>query len=188
MSLLHHLDPESLLLLYQAGEFSPADRAQVEQMLGADPALRVRLADLAAANDSISSVLSRLDPPIAAPRREAAVRAVARALSARQLERLAYAGPTTKSARRPLKLRRLVIPLAAAAALVLGVFLWPRNIELPGTQQAAIEDVEFPDVLAFDRNPEPQTDSLGKLEQELVSLSSNPRTLDADAWELTDEQ
>jgi hypothetical protein len=181
--------PEAMLLMYLADELPAPERAKVEQMLAQDSALRARLADLAAQNESIDGLLSQVDPPIAASRREAAVRSVSRAMTARQLERLTRANASTKNARtRRIHFRRFLIPVAAAAVLVAGIFLWPRTIQMRGPQPVPFEDVEFPDLLALEQKAEPQNDSLGKLEQEFLSLSSNTRTLDTDAWDLTEEQ
>jgi anti-sigma factor RsiW len=182
-----HLDPPELLLLYLAGELSPAEHAEVERKLQADPALRAQLGDLAAANDSVTGMLSRLDAPIADSSREAAVRSVSRALAAAKADRLAMASAITRPQRPPLNLRRFLVPLAGAAALVGGILLWPRTIQMPARQTAQYVETEFPDILAFERRPQPEADPLTHLEQELLSLGNPATGLDA-AWNLTDDQ
>jgi len=55
------LNNSSRLLLYVADELSAADRARVELMLGADPALRAELQELDGAIGSFDSGMARLD-------------------------------------------------------------------------------------------------------------------------------
>jgi anti-sigma-K factor RskA len=186
-NLLGQLDNnEAILLMYLAGELSDHDRAEVERMLRRDADLRAQLAELAAANDSVTAMLGQLDSPIAASRREAAVRSVSRALLAARHERLAYASSSVRTARTSLNLKRFLVPAAAAAILVIGIFLWPRTIQMNPPENAKYTVAEFPDVLALELKPDPHADPLTTLEQELLSLSTNPRDVDADAWEPRD--
>jgi anti-sigma factor RsiW len=188
-SLLEQLENnEAILLMYLAGELSPADHAEVEQMLQRDDGLRAQLAELTAANQSVTQMLSRQDG-VGAPgvsRREAAVRSVSRAFVAARIQQLTYATSSIRSGRSPLKLRKFILPAAIAAGLVIGVLLWPRTIQLPGPQ--APNYVDFPDVFALDLKPETQPDPLSDLEQELLSLGEPPPSLGGDAWDLTEEQ
>src|SRR4051812_12694387 len=78
---------EAILLMYLAGELPEEDRAEVEQMLASDPALRALLAELTALQADVDGTLARCDVGAALlPRREAAVRRVARALVAAQAQ------------------------------------------------------------------------------------------------------
>jgi anti-sigma-K factor RskA len=177
---------EAILLMYLAGELAEQDRAEVERMLQRDAGLRAQLAGLAATSDSVTAMLGQLDSPIAASRREAAVRSVSRALISARHERLAYASPGVRTARTSLNLKRFLVPAVAAAILVVGIFLWPRTIQMNPPEGSKYTIAEFPDVLAMDLKSEPHADPLTTLEQELLSLSTNPRDVDSDAWEPRD--
>src|SRR4051794_36705438 len=78
---------EAILLMYLAGELPDADRAEVEQTLANDPALRAELAELTAVNDGVRTLLAQLDNGRAPARCEAAVRAVSRAVASAAAQR-----------------------------------------------------------------------------------------------------
>ena len=61
-SLLHQLENnEAILLMYLAEELPAEDRADVEQQLASDPALRAELEELRATHDGVTSTIERLD-------------------------------------------------------------------------------------------------------------------------------
>ena len=176
---------DAILLMYLAGELSAEDRAEIEQMLERDSALRAELAELSAVNDELSGMLSRLDGPVADSRREAAVRRVSRALAQAKADQIAYASPGTRNARRLLNLRRFLWPAVAAAILVGGILFWPKAIQMPAPPVPQYAEEPFPDIFAFDRKSDAQTDPLTNIEQELLSLGNNSSGLD---WNVTEEQ
>jgi hypothetical protein len=187
-NVLGQLENESILLMYLAGELSDEDRAQVEQMLGRDPTLRAQLAELAATHDAVTGMLGRLDAdsPVGASRREAAVRTVSRAMAEARRQRLAEAATAARTSRSRLNLKRFLIPAAVAAALVTGILLSPKTIEMKPPDGFSYNVADFPDVLAMEQKLEEQQrqpDPLSTLEQELLSLGTHSREFDADAWE-----
>src|SRR4051794_28774743 len=109
---------EAILLMYLAGELPEQDRAEVEQTLANDPALRGLLAELTALQADVDGTLAGCDGAAAAllPRREAAVRRVSRALVAAQ----AKPEPRSTAIDEPTSPRFRVAwwayPIAAAAA------------------------------------------------------------------------
>src|SRR5436190_15230305 len=122
-SRLNNLENESIALLYLADELSPEDRAQVEQMLQSDAALRRQLDELRGAQSVVDGVLQRADA--ATPRaisEAAAIRKVGRAMAQWKVDWLAR--PRTKPAR-PFQWRSLVpAGVAAAILLTIGMFVW----------------------------------------------------------------
>jgi hypothetical protein len=85
-----------------------------------------------------------------------------------------------------LNLKRFLIPAAVAAALVTGILLSPKTIEMKPPDGFSYNVADFPDVLAMEQKLEEQQrqpDPLSTLEQELLSLGTHSREFDADAWE-----
>ena len=188
--MLRELDNESILLMYLAGELSDVDRAQVDQMLQRDPALRERLAELAATSDAVTAMLGRSEEPIAASRRESAVRSVSRAMVAARRARLAAdAAARLRAPPRSLHLKRFLFPAVAAAGLVIGILLWPRTIQMNPPEGSQYTVADFPDVLALEvkvAGQDAQPDPLTTIEQELLSLGGGgggAHQFDPDAWE-----
>jgi anti-sigma factor RsiW len=121
---------EAILLMYLAGELPDADRAEVEQTLAADPALRAELAELAAANDGVTALLAQLDATRAPARVDAAARFVGQAVTAAAARRpaLRLAGATDDDApiaRRRLRMAWWAYPVAAAAIVIIGIMIYP---------------------------------------------------------------
>src|SRR5688572_19642100 len=98
-TLLQHLNNESILLMYLAGELPAEDRAEVEQMLAGDPRLRDELEQLRAAYEGVGSALAEADAAerVVLPQSTAA-RRVGQAVRAWHARRLAQ--PAAKDARR----------------------------------------------------------------------------------------
>jgi anti-sigma factor RsiW len=114
---------QAVLLMYLAGEFSPEDRAAVEQRLAGDAELRAELAQLQEAQNSVTANLQHLDETSPLPAAaDVALRRVSRMMKQRQLDKL-MAKPAQAS--RP----RRHIPwwayaAATAAAAVVAVIVW----------------------------------------------------------------
>jgi hypothetical protein len=116
---------EAILLMYLAGELPEEDRAEVEQTLANDAALRGMLAELTALQAGVDATFATCDAGSSLlSRREAAVRRLSRALVAAQ----ARPEPRNPAIHEPTGPRFRVAwwayPIAAAAAIVVGmVFL-----------------------------------------------------------------
>lgn len=166
---------EAILLMYLAGELPQADRAEVEQMLASDAALRAELAEMASLQDDVAGVLSLADAAgHAAPARvDAAARRVGRAVAAAVAARgeapavKIVAGSTVVQPHARLRIRWWAYPVAAAAMLAIGMMLFngkhPRQVTPSPDQQVA---QVLPDILA----PVDREDSLSAIEQEAYSI------------------
>ena len=135
-SLLNQLQSdEALLLMYAAGELPAEDRAQVEQRLEADPALRAELDRLRELNGSIDEALVELDTGTRLPVSEGvAVRKVGRVMRQWQTARMA-----PQVAEEPVDQLRFPwwsYPLATAAAVLLALLVWWGQQDGPPMQRA----------------------------------------------------
>lgn len=119
---------EAVLVIYLAGELSPIDRAEVEQMLVSDAGLRVELERLREANNMFASAMSALDRSsrLALPE-SVGVERVSRVLQDRSARRLAR--PAVSVAVPTLPFPWWAYPLAAAASVVIAFLVWWGNSE-----------------------------------------------------------
>jgi anti-sigma factor RsiW len=167
-NLLHELENnEAILLMYLAGELPEEDRAEVEQMLASDPALRAELAELAALQDELTGVLARADGSAEPPRREAVVRQVSRAMTAARLQPLRTDAAPAPAARFRLRVAWWAYPIVAAALLVIGIMLLSDNrpVNLPAPHPDHGEYI-------VDASDTAQIFP-AELEKELISLNSD---------------
>jgi anti-sigma factor RsiW len=117
------LTNSSRLLMYLADELSPADRAQVEQLLGADPALRDELQELDGAIASFDAEMARLDATPLQGESAALIR-IGSAMRNRMAER-SIASISKPAMIAPI--RRFPVwayPSAAAAAVLVAFLVW----------------------------------------------------------------
>ncbi len=120
--LLQHLENESLLLLYMAGELPADDRAELELMLARDGGLRSQLESLRSAQSVSYSVLLQLDEADQFRSMESAMRPVDRAMVQWQVDRLARPAAVVKG--------RSIMPVigwsvgSAVAALLVFCIWW----------------------------------------------------------------
>lgn len=144
--IFYNLDRESILLMYLADELSVEDRAEVEQMLSTDQALRQLYDELVAMMRVTSDGLAGLDrkEPMPVPLASSA-RRVARIMNQWQVNRLTAAQPEVQ----PLPMRRFgwVATIAAVAACILiGFFvMWSRVDDSKNAQNMANSGYEAPD-------------------------------------------
>lgn len=115
---------EAVLLMYMAGELPDADRAEVEQMLAADPALRASLAEMTSMHDHMIAMLSQADSALHLSRREAAVRQVSLAINQAKVDGLRAPAPASHPARSRTRIPVWAYPVAAAALLVIGIMIF----------------------------------------------------------------
>jgi hypothetical protein len=149
-STLHELSREGVLLLYLADELGAEDRAEVEQRLLRDPALRAELDGLRGTQELLHTRLALLDAatPLAAEE-EAGVRNVSRMM--RQRLARPQPAPALEPAIAVRRLPRWAYPAAAVAAvaLIAGV-TWrslgpgsgPREVADTGTQEVQLDPWE----------------------------------------------
>lgn len=177
MSLLEQLDNnEAILLMYLAGELPESDRAEVQQMLSRDAALRDQFAQLAALQDSVSSVIAQADTRSLHARREAAARQFARDFAS-------FTPATVAAAPQPSHHRNrlgwLRYPVAAAAILLLAFSLIHNRGN--STNPIAVGPITPPTTEAVTDNiasarPVPQSNVQifpDELERELISLRTD---------------
>ncbi len=126
-TLLKQLEANESLLMYLADELPANDRAEVEQRLANDPALREALDDLRSAQALVHERLRADDAAMPLPvSSTVAVRHVSRAIRQWQVDRLTapvIEVETLKGLRYPL----WVYPTSAAAALFLAFLVWWGN-------------------------------------------------------------
>jgi len=115
--LLQHLENESLLLLYMAGELPPEDRAELEIMLGRDGGLRAQLESLRAAQSSSLAALAALDAAEPLPSVEPAMRSINRSMQQWWVDQLARP-PKVPAARSIMPVLGWSVGSAVAALLV----------------------------------------------------------------------
>jgi hypothetical protein len=99
-TLLQHLENESLLLMYMAGELPLSDRTELEAMLARDGGLRAQLAELRAAESSCFAGLAQLDVAEPLGSVEPSVRRVQRAIQQWQIDLLARPAQQARARRR----------------------------------------------------------------------------------------
>jgi hypothetical protein len=173
---------EAILLMYLAGELPEADRVEVEQMLVNDDALRAAMADMAALHADVNGLLGGAESAAfaAAPRREASVRRVVRAMAAARDESpipiapLAAAGASADEPR-SFRLRWFAYPIAAAAILLVGIIIMSnRAPDVLGPTPPAIafnnEQMNAPTPRIFDQPSDPALDRIDDVEQQVLSL------------------
>jgi len=181
-SLLQHLENnEAVLLMYLAGELPDADRAEVEEMLKGDPALRMELAELAAMQDHMTAVLKHDDSTQIFSRREAAVREVAKAINTAKIEALRKPQPVAQSKRTTSRIPVWAYPVAAAAILVIGIMVFSGKHQ---PVQVATGDGQDTHTIDVPEGPAPiipavaSDDSLSRLEKEFLSIRSSASEID----------
>ena len=140
---------EGVLLMYLAGELQADDRAEVEQRLARDPALRAALESVREAHDAFAAAMPALDRVERLPAPQGpGVRRVVRAMQQWQAGRLA-----AEPAPAPVKTLRYpwwAYPLAAAASVIIAFVVWWGNTDRPQQlrpNQTAYEDRSY---AAFD--------------------------------------
>ena len=122
---------EAILLMYLADELPAEDRAEVEQLLATDRALREGLEQIRAADESVRATLRDLDRAThPAVHHAVAIRQVTREVRRWQVERLSgrEEEPLSKSG---LRYPWWMYPLAAAAALFVAFVVWQGSGEGP---------------------------------------------------------
>jgi len=132
--LLQHLENESLLLLYMAGELPPADRAEVESLLVRDGGLRAQLQALRAAESSSFAAFAQLDAAEPLQAAEPAMRRLSRSMQQWQIDRLAR--PAKKAASRSMPVWAWSSGSAVAALLVFCIW-WGFHSQPIGKEQVA---------------------------------------------------
>jgi anti-sigma factor RsiW len=169
---------EAVLLMYLAGELPEDDRAEVEQMLASDPALRRGLEELGALQEAVDETFARADAGVALPRGEAVVRGVGRAMSAARSARVAAPPAAPEVGHSRFRIAWWVYPIAAAAMVVVGILLMADNqpVSLPADQPGAPALAES-DIETFEIAPAAPTVTAqifpDDLETELISLNSD---------------
>jgi hypothetical protein len=131
-SLLHKLgSSEAILLMYLADELPRDDRAEVEQMLATDAALRADLERLREVHEMLAGAMSA-DGGMSRAADETAVRRVTREMKRHQAELALRPKVEPTDTRRAWPL--WTVPLAsAAAAMFLFIGLWGMGvIDIPG--------------------------------------------------------
>jgi hypothetical protein len=117
------LNNSSRLLMYLADELSAPDRARVELMLGADPALRAELQELDGAIGSFDSGMARLDA-VPLQGESAALNRIGSTMRSRLAER------SIATLSKPAELTHVhrfpawIYPSAAAAAVLVACLVW----------------------------------------------------------------
>jgi anti-sigma factor RsiW len=114
---------EAILVMYLANELEPEDRAEVEQMLAADSALRAELAQLQEAQNSVHHILQQMDATSSLPAgADSTARRISRLMKQRQLDLLSAEPLLTPRHRRHIPW--WVYWVASAAAAVVAVVVW----------------------------------------------------------------
>ena len=133
---------EAVLLMYLADELPAEDRAEVEQLLATDAAMRAHLDELRRATHVVDEAMRRDDAVTPLPVSEAvAVRQVARSF-ARWRAEIDARTPAPLPIRRGLRYPWWSYPLASAAAVLLGFLVWWGNGSgLPSSHQIPADAV-----------------------------------------------
>jgi len=119
-SLLHQLENnEAILLMYLANELPAQDRNEVEHMLERDGQLRLELAEIQQAYTGSYGVMRQADETTPPTSPFSAARAVGDVLRARQSDM-----PSVDDHEERRHVHWIAYPIAAAAALAIGMFLW----------------------------------------------------------------
>jgi anti-sigma factor RsiW len=168
---------EAVLLMYLAGELPEDDRAEVEQMLANDPALRRALEEVAALQEGVGETFAMADAGVALSRRDAAVRNVSRAMAAARVENVFARPAAAEVGRSRFRIPYWVYPIAVAALLVVGILLMSDNqpVSLPADHHEAPELAENTDNVDS-TNPAPSVTAQifpDDLETELISLNGD---------------
>jgi anti-sigma factor RsiW len=122
-SLLDELgDNQAILLMYLAQELPAQERAQVEQMLAADPSLQAELDELRATQEFVAGALQGGEVPPDAQAEDAAVRRIVREMRRSQLGLMAR--PAEPSMQRRVWPRWVYMAGAAAALVFMMIGLW----------------------------------------------------------------
>jgi anti-sigma factor RsiW len=163
---------EAILLMFLAGELPEDDRVEVEQMLASDPALRAELAELQALHEGINAVLADAEETHSLPRCDAVVRNVSRAMAASQARPIHTKPDSTDTRLSRLRIAWWAYPLAAAALLIIGVFVLSDGhpATLPSDQTVPNQYVDGIDAGAPVTTAQIFPDDL---ETELISLNSD---------------
>lgn len=123
-------DRQAVLMMYLAGEFPSEDKAEVEQMLATDPAMRVELESLREAHAVFAAVMPTLDRADRMPvPQSVGVRRVTGAI--RQWHAKRMARPVAALATPSLRYPWWTYPLAAAASVVIAFVVWWGNSSRP---------------------------------------------------------
>jgi len=127
-SLLHQLENnEAILLMYLADELPAEDRADVEQQLASDPALRAELDELRGVQESFAGTMERLDVETRLPVSESvAVRRATRMLRQWQVDHVNGA-VTEEEPIKELRFPWWSYPLTTAAAVLIAFLVWWGN-------------------------------------------------------------
>lgn len=176
-TLLNQLENnEAVLLMYIANELPPADRQEIENLLKHDPQLRAQYESIFSAYKTSERLLDEADKTV--PSRGAFVAARLFGDLVRQKQHTSE----TSSVDEKVEYRRRVslwwYPVAAAAAVTFGMFLWWKNASetqnnpvtiVPIWYEAWQADTEERETLAiFD--PPPQDPNTEWLVQELEAV------------------
>ena len=170
---------EAVLLMYLARELPDDDRAEVEQMLASDPALRRALEELAALQEGVVETFASADAGVALSRRDAVVRSVSRAMAAARVESVFAKPAAPEAGRSRFRVPYWVYPIAAAALLVVGILLMSdrRPVSLPADHHEApelAENTENVDGTSLAAAPAMTAQIFPEdLETELISLNSD---------------
>jgi hypothetical protein len=123
---------EAVLLMYLADELPETERAEVEKRLSDSQELRDKLAELAAAQETVFSAMKKLDAQTAMPLAQpAAVRQAVRAMHQWQIDR--FARPAEEKRRWGLRYPWWIYPSASAAAILIAWLVWWGNRpDVPG--------------------------------------------------------
>jgi anti-sigma factor RsiW len=127
-SLLHQLENnEAILLMYLADELPAEDRADVEQQLASDPALRTELEELRGVQESFAGTMGRLDAETRLPVSESvAVRRATRMLRQWQVDHVNGAAAEEEPVKE-LRFPWWSYPLTTAAAVLIAFLVWWGN-------------------------------------------------------------
>jgi hypothetical protein len=183
-SLLHQLENnEAILLMYLADELSGEDRAEVEQMLSTDAALRAELEELRALQARAFGGLDGYEAHARLPVSEGV--AVRQAMRVMRQWQIAHAqAPPPEESVKDLRFPWWSYPLTTAAAVLIAFLVWwgnrPEQVErnryvqqpdaIPGPADLAAYQSEMAGDLLID--------SLDTSEEDLVKLAMN-RPVDA---------
>ena len=118
-----------MLLLYVASELPVGERAEVERMLGDDPAMRDMLEQLRASQERIAAGLARLDELQPLPAADVVGRRVGRAMRQWQTDRLSRPALPDDGPRPHFGWRGYVTAAASVAAVITLVMLWVKKID-----------------------------------------------------------
>lgn len=188
-SLIHNLDPESLVILHLSGELSPEDQARVDAMLHADPALREQYQEALAAQRFMSAVLTEADAnrPLPSPQTSSA-RRVASATAQWNVNRLAS---VQTAPAKPARGYGWIYSAAAMAAMILiTVFiLWSRVQDGSSGPIVQVPDSKVDDASSENEEANYTPSAGGDVETQLASVETDLSTLSTltDSVHTTDE-